>query len=199
MGEFMDEFVKEKIFDFAYTMAFRDATMRRAFSRREGESDEELQQRKNEIKKHSNLIVRNYIDSILLGDESVHKKIDPFSIIESLCDEENTNRGFTFGNAQKLVNMTAKYMFLSTYADPEKRELYKDCHCPMDGFMMEWVKNHRDDYGLPLLKFKKSWSQIMLDDIESLAEYERFQDCIKLISEKEGIFPLEVDFKYWDE
>lgn len=125
--------MKEKIFDFAYMMAFRDATMRNAFKRFSAEQNDDgmYHERKQRVKAASRGIVKSYIDEILDADID---SPDPIATIIGVCEKMERD-GFTFGNAQKLVNMTAKYMFLSSYADKEKRKLFAKCHCPMDGEM----------------------------------------------------------------
>ena len=180
--------VDNKIFDFAYMMAFRDATMRNAFPRRVGEEDGDFHDRKE---------IHDYINAIMkiAGQDN---QLEVLGIIKALCDEENTDCGFTFGNAQKLVNMTAKYMFLSTYGDEQKGELFGKCHFPMDGVMMEWVTKHCADYGLESVTFKVPWSKLKNDD-ESLAVYNTFQDYIDRIANKEDVSVIEVDFIFWDE
>lgn len=191
--------MNDKVFGFAYMMAFRDATMRNAFPRRDGESDKTLQDRKTEIKKHSNQIVHDYIDAIMSGQNTDSlDSPDPIETIFQLCDQENTDNGFTFGNAQKLVNMTAKYMFLSVYNDPKKRKNYVSCHCPMDSVMMDRIRENSEKYGLGNIKWKYSWSRLRIED-ESVKEYERFQEYIRKIAEEEGILPIEEDFLLWDE
>ena len=201
--------INDKIFGFAYMMAFRDATMRNAFPRsrcadseniksiESNQLDEVFHKKKKLIKDYSESIVRDYIDDILSG-----KNPDTLAVIKSLCSEENaeviTSNGFTFGNAQKLVNMTAKYMFLSVYNDPKIRKNYVSCHCPMDSVMMVRIRENNRKYGLGNIKWKYSWSRLGIED-ESVKEYERFQEYIRKIAEKEGILPIEVDFLLWDD
>ncbi len=151
--------INDKIFDFAYSMAFRDATMRNAFPMFDSEKKREngtnvFRDRKRKIKDYSKGIVRDYIDEILADKEP-----DPLNTIKKLCNGENKKQGFSFGNAQKLVNMTAKYMFLSAYGDSQQRKKFKNCHCPMDGVMMERLKDNCEEYKLEWEGFKKSWSQ----------------------------------------
>ncbi len=55
------------------------------------------------------LFYNKHIDDIF-----ANKHPDPIIPIKMIAKEFSTN-GFSFGNAQKLVNMTAKYLFLSTY------------------------------------------------------------------------------------
>ncbi|SEA56724.1 hypothetical protein SAMN05216349_11725 [Oribacterium sp. KHPX15] len=187
--------IDDKTFDFAYIMAFRDATMRNAFPRHSDEKDNDFHTRKRRIKNHSKPIVKNYIDAIMKDDN----QMVPFTVINRLCDRDNTDQGFTFGNAQKLVNMTAKYMFLSAYGDTEKRELFKNCHCPMDGVMMERLREKCEEYTLKLEKFEIPWSRLKKDDEKSIKEYEKFQYYINQIAKQENIYPIEVDFMFWDE
>ena len=194
--------INNKIFAFAYTMAFRDATMRNAFPRRnntesERESNEAFHERKDEIKHHSEKTVRAYIDSII--SESNQESYDSLCVIKALCDEHNTNLGFSFGNAQKLVNMTAKYMYLSTYGDEKKRELFSTCHCPMDSVMMDRIVEKQEEYSLGRIEFEIPWSRLKISDTKSLEEYKRFQEYIQQIADKKKIYPIEVDFLLWDE
>ncbi len=95
----MKTYVDEKVFDFAYSMAFRDATLRKAFPKREGESDKEFHERKQRVKRNSKGTVRQYINEIFSVKQPRPK---PYEKICAVCDMGN---GFTFGNAQKLVNM----------------------------------------------------------------------------------------------
>lgn len=190
--------VNDKIFDFAYMMAFRDATMRKAFPKREDEEADDFRVRKNKIKDYLKPTVQNYIDAIMNSDKQ--ERPDPFVVIKSICDLENIEQeGFTFGNAQKLVNMTAKYMFLSAYGDPVKRAKFESCHCPMDSVMMNRLQEKHGEYNLKWEPFKKKWSRLEIKDDESLAEYNRFQSYIGKIAKQLDIYPLEVDFKLWDE
>ncbi len=90
--------VDNNIFDFSYTLAFRDATMRNAYPSYEGEPDEHYHKRKQRVLKESKEKVRTYIKDIFEGN-----KPNPIDTIKNICNEQYN---FTFGNAQKLVNMT---------------------------------------------------------------------------------------------
>ena len=43
--------------------------------------------------------------------------------------------GLTFGNIQKLINMTMKYLYIRYY--DECRENFRCCHAPMDNRMIK--------------------------------------------------------------
>lgn len=179
--------IQDSVFSFAYTMAFRDATMRNAFQRRDGEDDDHFHKRKQNIQKKSMEIVRNYIDQIF-----AEKYPNSIETIITICDENN---GFTFGNAQKLVNMTAKYMYISAYSGNGKRDLFRNCDCPMDSVMISVVKDK-----FPKTNFSSdfSWSKMIGRKDSIPPEYNTFQEMVSKIAENEGINPIEVDYIYWD-
>ena len=53
--------------------------------------------------------------------------------------EDGKTGQFTFGNIQKLINMTLKYMFTICYTNDSMRKRFMYCHCPMDSIMMRKV------------------------------------------------------------
>ena len=141
-----------KVFDFAYCMAFRDATGRRAFILNETENVENFKNEKEEVKRELRAFVKNAIDE--LNEKTVETQMWDNYIME-LCslEKERVNSGFTYGNAQKLLNMTAKYMYLSCYFNPKRRFVFRNCHCPMDRKIMDEVIRQRRERGLEILPY----------------------------------------------
>lgn len=198
---------KEEIFNFVYDMAFRDATMRNAFPKGK-QSDANYKRIKMEIYKKSKSIIKAYIDDIL-DDKKMPDVYEYLEKINKSCD----NKRFSFGNAQKLLNMTAKYMYISCYANELIREKFKECHCPMDSYMIKHVykmikdKSNIDKYK-PYEKSKGisewdsiAWSKIkwgVLDGKEGICVYKRFQEIIKELA-GEDCYPIEYDFINWKE
>ena len=98
------------LFDYAYGEALRDAINQQSFK---GE--------KNYLYdcEEGKAVVRTYIDAILKGEhpsfnkaeEEAEAKFNEF--IRSKRPE--SNQEFTFGNTQKLINMTVKYIYISAY------------------------------------------------------------------------------------
>lgn len=201
MGEFRTE-IDNKIFEFAYYEALDDATKQNAYL---GKKEEIAS---NESAKK---IVKKYIDEIFAGKHP--RMIDAAKKV----NEAISNKEFTFGNIQKLINMTAKYFFLSCYADEKLRENFSSCHCPMDGTMMKKVKQEyrdlisprtRDDLLLiPLGDGKTSidlsktaWSKLQFDNYDgpySFSVYEHFQKMVEILAKEKGIMPIEYDFLKW--
>lgn len=61
---------KEKIFKFIYQMAFRDATMRKAFPHNGDETDYTYWQRKNDAYNVAMPIAKKYVDDLLDGKDA---------------------------------------------------------------------------------------------------------------------------------
>lgn len=181
--------IDEKIFGFAYGMAFRDATMRNAFVRKDNcgnkESDEEFSARKRKIKNKCRDAVKCYIKDILDG-----RNYSPIEVIRDVSMSV-AEFGFTFGNTQKLVNMTAKYFYLSCFLNEELKERFKDCDCPMDGIMITRIRDELGDKAS--IKADIAWSRV------GEAEYEAFQTDVRTISKELNVNPVELDYLFWDE
>ncbi len=195
--------IDDKIFEFAFKMAFRDATLRRAFPRLKDEQIEDVEyekskclkdvkynKRKEKCRNASKSLVKDYIVKIFDTNNPIP---DALKTIEEVCKNTESYM-FTFGNAQKLVNMTAKYMFISTFEDEKKREGFRKCHCPMDRIIISKLSEElKREY--PCIKWDKvSWSTISQDN-HSI--YDAFQEFINRKSKTEGM-PLEIDFMFWD-
>lgn len=200
--------LQETVFDFAYGAALNDAIGQKAF---EGNK---IPLRKNENAKD---IAKQYIDAILKEEkpdfyetaEALEKSFKDHieknkeSIIYNKQDGSQSNPVFRFGNAQKLINMLAKNMFLLVYQNEALRGRFAQCHCPMDIKMIDHIskklKETDDEKGKELFKkYKKSgnlaWSRI---DGKRPKQYEAFQACIKHLADQEGLSPIEYDYWYW--
>lgn len=177
---------KEKIFEFIYLMAFRDATMRKAFPKRNDESEEKFMSRKEKAFSEAKEIARDYIDRLMAGIE-----IKPETYMLEMCHHVKQH-GFTFGNSQKLINMLAKYMYVICYEDDAKRKLFKNCDCPMDGAMISVLKI----YGSFDVPQDFSWSRMNTDDDTVPEKYKEFQEIVR---EKcsDDMYAIEYDYENW--
>ncbi len=220
----MSTIIDDAIFDFAYTLAMRDATNRTAYQPKE---NDELSITRSQLKHlaEPKKCVREYLDAIFNKEES-KKSNDLFDECEKQVEERIP--GFTFGNAQKLINMTAKYMFITAYHDDAKRSLFSECHCPMDSIILEYVirsfKEKKDDLNRIFTNHsieldekgyvhkdsgrvrwftylrEPGWSRIEREngtDGPIPTQYAIFQEMVKTLSEEVRIFPLEFDYIYW--
>lgn len=94
------------------------------------------------------------------------------NVINAFAGYGDDDSSFGFGNAQKLINMTAKYIALGFYMD-DCRENFQYCHCPMDGIMVEKVitllegrEDIRETFGLE----KRGWKGVLRDTAWSKIE-----------------------------
>jgi len=213
------EFNKEDIFMFAYGMAMRDATLQMAYY------EQGLINDKKRLLdcKDAREIVKKYIINILDGPETLN-----FYETEKKVEEafEKYNKGencppFTFGNTQKLINMTAKYFFISCYHDhdPALFNRFEKCHCPMDSRMIEIVIKQLKDHGAEQYAeanateymeadgvsmtwrayLRRSWSNIGKENSKCIGQYKYFQKIVEYLGglETPYLSPLEFDYKYW--
>lgn len=216
--------LQKTIFDYAYGAALGDAIGQKAF---EGNK---IPLRNNEDAK---AIARQYIDDILNGlspdfyetvgklENSFKKYIDANkdAVVLRIKNKNGTEQQFAerqrdkngnliepifrFGNAQKLLNMLAKNMFLLVYQDELLRANFTQCHCPMDNIMINNIKKalkemNDEEASLLLKRYKDSeklaWSRI---ETANLEQYEAFQACIKFLADKQGLSPIEYDYWQW--
>lgn len=133
-----------------------------------------------------------------------------------------------YGKAQKIVNMTFKYLFCLFYSDSVdgklNREeqhkyhvLFRRCHMPLDSFIIEWI--YRETRKIKDLSFIKdncpSWSNLNYEEDESLTlknikaggkkyihSYKNILGIIDIILKEnyyEGYSHLEAELFIWQE
>lgn len=213
----LDEFVEmynnstteSKIFEFIYGCAMHDAVIQLAFTgskRWVGQVDGA----KNAVKE--------YIDNIIAGsfhDQHDHD-ISFFKTAKSVCNEINsyaekpssaTDR-FTFGNAQKLINMAVKHCYIMRYRNISLVDKFRYCHCPLDSRMLKKIWDlyievedcnklqRKQNLGSDFLA---SWGhEDFKDDCNDFPErYNKYQTIIRKWSERIGCIPIEFDYYVW--
>ena len=130
----------------------------------------------------------------------------------------------TYGKAQKIVNMSFKYLFCCKDADDYK-EYFKFCHMPLDSYTLEWFKRDAEIKWPESKKGKKitiskiaSWSTLEDNDSGFFTkskdnkdtEYYSYHFYLKNIREHidekkykkasgDALSPLELEFLIWPE
>ncbi len=182
----------EAVFDFIYGEALDDATRRTG---QEGLKSRLLNC--NALKD----IVKEYANAVINGEAPKCSKY--MEEMENLGIE-----GFFFGNIQKLVNMTMKYLYVGCFCDDTVRSRFDACDCPMDSIMLDFVF---ESYYIVVLKkerkrgerpgFRKDLTWSRLKDKEDKEQYTKYQETIRKIIEnrKLNINPIEFDYMFWDE
>lgn len=114
----------------------------------------------------------------------------------------------TYGKAQKIINMSFKYLFCCEDAE-EHHAHFQYCHMPLDSFTLEWIKRFVKDEKKNALRVGKSdsWSKIQNADAEyyigtngkDFYPYDRYVNWIRgYIDDRNwSISPLELEFVVW--
>lgn len=196
--------INDQIFLFVYNLAMNDATMQQAYNG----SKDELVKNCKESKK----VLKRYIDDLLSDEEN---KYNFEKIAIELKRVFKNYPDFKFGNIQKIINMTAKYFYISTY-DKTNKDKFKSCDCPMDSIMIKMVlqeynkaiesdpaqKEKEVEYYINDDKKMKDWSKIAwskIVDVEtqdrtSITIYKKYQEMVKYLADKRGCMPIELDY-----
>lgn len=189
--------MQEEIFEFVYKMAFQDAVQQKAY---EGKKKDlyEIPEARDVVKKYVGYIIEK--EHHVTQEE--HDRIFRDTALK-LCKVINRN-DFTFGNAQKLINMTAKYLYIICYADSAFRDRFRYCHCPMDRVMLNIVwKKYREKYGVNARReklnegvtegnFLKSWGKENWEDGRIPRRYINFQKAVQELAGE--LYPIEYDY-----
>ena len=197
------------MFNFAYSLSFKDATIRKAFSKKQDEEYKDFHSIKCSLKEGLYDDVKTYISYIFDGKANLGT-CDEF-IIKTCTEAERIDDSFSYGNAQKLINMTAKYMYLSCYENSNLRDLFKYCHCPMDSIMLKYVVNNCSNTETFYLGGKErkmwnsfSWSSLTLSDVKSAKQkglmdpHHAFQSMVNGMK-SDNMNSIEFDYCYYNQ
>lgn len=195
----------DDIFMFIYISAIRDAVSRKAYNgaKKPLEKLEELDQLKDTLSELINNVLNNKYSCQNDYDKDYLK-----TAIEicKIINQKESNGKFSFGNSQKLINMMLKYFYITSYADKDKKELFKFCHCPMDGQILRkvWRKRKSLSCNIKIGKydeFNKGWGNEDFEDTNGKKDFSKrykiFQQAVRDLADKENMSPLEFDYHYW--
>lgn len=196
----------DKIFRFIYIEAMRDAVLQLSFKGDKKwltESDELFDSLMGEIE----LLIDKVISGEFISKDEYNEWFLSTAINICKCINKKTiNNEFTFGNAQKLINIMLKYFYILSYKNDSLKERFKFCHCPMDRqlLMKVWSKRAElDDIMLGKYEdFLKSWGNEDFEKDENDKKiyprrYLLFQQAVCHLSEKKNMSPLEYDYYEW--
>lgn len=199
--------------------AIRNAIGRNAYRPLSGSKTEETER----IAKKADPIIERYLQKVERGecDASEFMKCAR-KVAEALEVDPKETEGrlekITFGNIQKLINISAKHRYIRAFLEnmkgsgdwfdnPESpRNRFRHCHCPMDRILMkrtlaEYRKKGKDRSFVECGWSSIAWSKIVFGKTQnrySISYYERFQDMVKELAASEGILPVEYDIVHWE-
>lgn len=169
-------------------------------------------------------MIRSYF---LSDDMKGEKDFNGFhhKLCKELKDDFGEEAKFTYGHAQKIINMAFKYLYcvFSKVYEAEFRDKFKDCHMPLDSFSLEWLyrayikkKKLAEKYKLTgkessecleATAFKGEYIKKEAINSWSTLEYEHsgkpectysfYVDLLQCETKKIPFSPLELDFYVW--
>lgn len=202
----MDNVMDRTILEFVYVLAMREATLQLAY---EGEKKWLTKVKNDDGTPNKDVeafvnVLEEHVNAVMGGETfDTQEKYNSsfYKVAEDICNKinackQNEKVTFSFGNAQKLINMTMKYLYIMCYKNSENRELFRFCHCPMDGILLKHVWDQRKLSNLPgnwkRPDFLASWGK----EKDSHERYDAFQIAIKKLKDPDQ-YALEYDYKIW--
>lgn len=199
--------LNDKIFEFIYTVAMRDAVIQLAFN---GEKKPLM---KSEILNFLKGEMECLIDNVLNDRYRTQNTYDEDFLcttisISKYINDKIRNEEFTFGNAQKFLNMFFKYLYIISYKNDCLKQNFRFCHCPMDRQLLENIWMKRKDSNITEIglgkrdDFLKSWGnekfEIDENGIKTFPKrYMLFQQAVRCAASIEGINSIEYDYHIW--
>lgn len=197
--------LNDDVFKFVYVAAMRDAVLQLAYNgNKKWLTEETMYISLKEILKP---LVDKVLKNEYLSQEDYNA--DFLNVAIKICDCVNgkaQNNNFTFGNAQKLINIMMKYFYITSYANDCKKEYFRFCHCPMDSILLEKVWEKRKEISREIdLKsrkfFLKSWGNEEFKNDNGKRgypeRYEVFQYAVQYLAKHCDRSSLEYDYLVW--
>ena len=162
-------------------------------------------------------LANQFVDYMKEGAEDFevwHHNICAFFIKEfgDILEAAGRGRGdATYGKAQKIINMTFKYLYC--YDDAAGYvDRFAPCHMALDSYILNWVfdwygETFRKETGKKLTKsgtyHLESWSNLAYEKKPEalIPQYREIQKAIREQVETEypGLVPIEAEFQIWYE
>jgi len=185
----------------------------RTFKNKSKENKSKIDQKEKRklLEKLANKFVEFFKDPIHKDQpqfDDWHKKICEFFIErykEILVKSGKIEDQATFGKAQKIINMTFKYLYC--FDDAEKYiEKFEHCHMPLDHYILDWFRDKYNEGKKGQEKLTKtvvgkklpSWSDLKYkkeNQDDFVPQYEEIQKEIR--SKLAGKNVLESEFLIW--
>lgn len=207
----VSRYTRKNIFDYneeciakAIERAYKDATMMGAYNSLISKDNSNLKNKSNEAKEKAVQLLQGKfgisekIVSIAINDfDTWHREVCE-SLVETYQEikDENNKNFFTYGNAQKWLNMTLKYLWLLNRLPNDMDE--KALHAPIDSYILQKLKKLEIEgvtgSGETFYYKKKCWS-----NIDKYNEYMELQEKIRKFAKADGKSVIEWENEAWIE
>lgn len=135
-------------------------------------------------------LCEDFVTSFLRVIQELNAAIISFGLPDAKIAEDE----ITYGLAQKIVNMTFKYLYL--FDDKEKYEsIFKQCHMPLDSYILDYLRSGVDaEWKVDAIKSDDKWSKLEEEDYTRISE-----SILKKCKEQSDDlrYPLFAEFYIW--
>ena len=136
-----------------------------------------------------NVIFKKEIPIINEGSITSQEKFDSWHCkvcknIKLLYNEKGID--FTYGQAQKWLNMTIKYLYILEVEGYTFDSIFEYLHIPIDKYILKGVKDE-----LEIKRPVDAWSKL------DKKEYFKYQNAIRERLREKGISPIRWEFENW--
>lgn len=203
---------KDDIISAAINRAYRDAASHVLSLKDDSKKDTE---KGKKLFADASELIKKFIEEVLTNGAQNEYNEKHHILCEKLTSKysnsANSGYEFSYGVAQKWVNMTMKYLsviltifseyksthvFVNTYKN-SFQAIEHSLHVPIDGYILEYVSNKKYSNVEPIDIAKKenknnlAWSKYEKDD------YQKLQISIKEMYINEPTFPLDWENEAW--
>lgn len=213
-NHYHQEEMHRKVFAFVYGCAMHDAILQKAFPAEDKKWIGEEESAKDRLRAYIDQVLQNSFVS--QDDHDRHFLATANDICTCINNSKHKpaamNVDFSFGNAQKLINITVKHVYSVCYYNAALRKGFQYCHCPVDRIMLgkvwEMYKDATDRKTCAAKlgtkeQFCTSWGKEGLETgkqplLSSLPErYVTFQQTVRTLIGEGDICPIEFDYINW--
>lgn len=158
----------------AVRKAYADMSVRtiKGFGKVKDEKKEEL--RKNFANKFIETFCKAEAPLTQEAFDARHQEVcdDFLTKLNKLCTDCGVEEPPCYGKAQKIVNMTFKYLYLFEKNEPIQ-PLFAFCHMPLDSSIFKYLKEKFKEHGLDAKLFETAWSKL------DAGQYREIQTAIR--------------------
>lgn len=206
----VSRYTRKNIFDYneeciakAIERAYKDATMMGAYNSLISKDNSNLKNKSNEAKEKAVQLLQGKfgisekIVLIAINDfDTWHREVCE-SLVETYQEikDENNKNFFTYGNAQKWLNMALKYLWLLDMLPGGIDGAL--LHAPIDSYILQKLENSIENISAENGSYKyngETWSQ--LSDYE---HYIELQKTIRTLAKADGKSVIEWENEAWIE
>ena len=202
----------DNIFDFCFDLALHDATLQAAYYDKLDSLNPVYDFLKDCTKNYINAIIDTSISIDTIKTSDVIRDINSSEKIINFNSNRDEIKQFKYGNIQKLVNMTAKYMYITSYKNIDLKDRFSKCDCPIDSIISKKIYDKCKDENLDF-RSKEYFPELYKNSKKSIrsffyylsfskiseSDYLYCQEMLRDFYNATGIGPLEFDYIYWKE